>query len=424
VLAPNQFVAFFKTQPAPGNLIAYNHTGGRLPGKINLNTINDVETFRALCDAQDANGFNPTVFTFAAALGAGSGFNTFTITGPSGSIVNGRTNGLDWAIAPGTLLEIRDPTFGNENVVVTGVAPVAGGSQVTFAPGLQLAHPPGTQITVDNVSMAFNNFISSRDGGLVGTTVHQPRPILPLSAGVVEHNVAAGRPSWQYPNARGFPYNAPTAVLGLSVDDTLLRRPLTIGTTVNTEPRLFEQGLPMTSHPYRRFEMLTKMFNNITNRSNTFAVFLTVGYFEVLQDLTGTAATNPYFGHYRLLGQEIGRADGRHKRHRMFAIVDRSTIASWVEKQNTDLQRFNPQYSYDVATGVKLSAPMIAPGPPPTPMPAPPALPATYNAPTPLLGNNVIDPRKSYLEAPGSVLNPYPFGNGPPPAVLHWSIIE
>src|SRR5262249_10596532 len=33
--------------------------GGRIPGRVNLNTVWDPETFRALCDAGPSNGFKP-----------------------------------------------------------------------------------------------------------------------------------------------------------------------------------------------------------------------------------------------------------------------------------------------------------------------------------------------------------------------------
>ncbi|MBL8795800.1 MAG: hypothetical protein JNM56_17985 [Planctomycetia bacterium] len=66
-------------------------------------------------------------------------------------------------------------------------------------------------------------------------------------------------------------------------------------------------------HPYMKYEMLRKVANNITTRSNVFAVFLTVGFFEV------NAAGQPI--------AEVRRNEGRHVRHRMFAVVDRSSMS-------------------------------------------------------------------------------------------------
>ncbi len=81
--------------------------------------------------------------------------------------------------------------------------------------------------------------------------------------------------------------------------------------------RLFETGAA-ADHPYQRLELLTKIYDRLTVRSNAFAVWMTVGFFEVHTDqATGRD----------VLGTEIGKAQGLEVRHRFFFVLDRTRLA-------------------------------------------------------------------------------------------------
>jgi hypothetical protein len=61
------------------------------------------------------------------------------------------------------------------------------------------------------------------------------------------------------------------------------------------------------------------MGNLATNRSNVFAVWITVGYFEALPTLPGASSPDGY-----QLGAEKGSDTGAIERHRAFYMFDRS----------------------------------------------------------------------------------------------------
>lgn len=287
-LAPGQFIAYLPN-PAlvgPGTILAFTHETGSRFGKINLNTVNDLRTFKALCDAEPVNGFNPAVGAYAAS-------NNFNVAGylSGTTLFSQAASGNHWSLSVGSILEINDPVNGPENVSVIAINPTA-------TPGVyQVAHSAptyanliGSPIHIDYVASVFNNLVASRDA--------QPRPFKPMGSGYAP-------PSAQYP-------------LGQGMEDTVMRT-----NPNNPLMRLFEVGLPGQTSPYRGFEMLSKIWNNSTTRSNTFAVWITVGYFEV--------DTN------NRLGIEIDRTIGRHKRHRMFAIVDRTVLDNWTSRVNYDM---------------------------------------------------------------------------------------
>jgi hypothetical protein len=124
-------------------------------------------------------------------------------------------------------------------------------------------------------------------------------------------------PFWSL--ATGLYPAADTQYANFGINNTLLRS-ATAGGAGNTQ-RLFETlsggfNTAGSTTPYSRYQLLSKIFNNVTTRSNVFGVWLTVGFFEVTDDTQVPVQ----------LGAEIGRSENRNIRHRMFAIVDRSNL--------------------------------------------------------------------------------------------------
>lgn len=210
--------------------------GGRVPGRININTIQDQRVWRALFDAQGYNGFDETGF------------------------VDNLWNQL----------------------MATRTANIADRYAVGIATPFKCPIPAAT--VHDN-------------GAAVGD-----RPFLPFGVSTI----TAGS---------GNTFNA-----GTGIDDTLLRR-VPAGSGL---PAAFLPSAP-TTHPYQQAEALRKILNNTTTVSHTFAVWITVGYFEVESETlpTGwpTGLPAPV-----VLGKEYYLNAPGDTRRKFFALVDRSNI--------------------------------------------------------------------------------------------------
>ena len=195
------------------------YVNGRVPGKVNINTLWDPDVFLAVCDAQASNSFY-----------GGS-------TTPDANVQNVFT----------AMIQSRSPSLGNG-------------------------------VNAPQISQGDKPFKSFGIGAAPGGDALDP----------------------------GFPSGAAATLRG--INDTLLRS--------NAGQPLFVPNVAGVTHPYQQNELLTKAYNNLTTHSNTFAVFLTVGFFEVTDETTRPVK----------LGAEIGAADGKYIRHRMFAIVDRTNL--------------------------------------------------------------------------------------------------
>ncbi len=194
------------------------HVAGRVPGKININTIWDPEVFLALCDPQASNGF-----------------------------------------APSSIANLSNPS---------------------------------------DINTVFGKLLASRTPGYSSNTLlYNDQPFTSYAAfGQPSTSADAQHPVLQFPN-------------GFGLQNTIFRR------AVGSTDRLFD--VTSAAHPYQKNELLNKISSNITTRSNVFAVWLTVGFFEVKDPTTLPEK----------LGKELGIDQGYNVRHQMFAIVDRSALA-------------------------------------------------------------------------------------------------
>ena len=88
-------------------------------------------------------------------------------------------------------------------------------------------------------------------------------------------------------------------------------------------------SLDLRQHPYWRTEHLQRIINQTTVRTHQYAVWITIGFFEVTrQGDLGMFATNPQLA-FDIMGPEIGSATGKTTRFRGFYLVDRLQLSGF-----------------------------------------------------------------------------------------------
>jgi hypothetical protein len=167
-------------------------------------------------------------------------------------------------------------------------------------------------------------FLKARDSRYVSGIGFSPDP----TTGLFVPGTANARPF------RGFDAIGPaaTSTTDSPLENTILRSlPLNAGTNPNESRRLFEVGLngsehfgPLVDettvgndplHPSARYRLLSKILNNVTTRSNSFGVFVTVQYYEAAEVSSDVANVNAI---------RIGGRLDDTPTHRGYFVVDRT----------------------------------------------------------------------------------------------------
>ena len=86
------------------------------------------------------------------------------------------------------------------------------------------------------------------------------------------------------------------------------------------------------ANPYFHYQNIQKLSNLVTTRSNVYAVWITVGYFEVSRVPVDTGHPDGW-----ALGAEMGLDSGKVERHRAFYIIDRSLPVAFQRGQDNNV---------------------------------------------------------------------------------------
>lgn len=84
-------------------------------------------------------------------------------------------------------------------------------------------------------------------------------------------------------------------------------------------------------NPFFRYQSLARLSNLVTTRSNVYAVWITLGYFEVTSGVVDDAHPDGYY-----LGAELGSGGGTVTRHRGFYLIDRSIPVGFIRGQDVN----------------------------------------------------------------------------------------
>ncbi len=202
---------------------------------------------------------------------------------------------------------------------------------------------PSNAVPPSNASSAFNYDVNGNVWNMTGDpAVNNQVPTASLSRPAVD---LTSIPITTGPNATN-PYQASSIVTsaGATVPNLSgspwIVAPVTLGSSVALDGTTTDGTMsppapaPAASydqrdHPYYRSEWLQKIANLTTVRTHQFAVWVTVGFFEVTRaGNPALAASSPGLA-YDQFGLELGKLDGKNIRYRAFFLLDRTKVGGF-----------------------------------------------------------------------------------------------
>ena len=166
------------------------------------------------------------------------------------------------------------------------------------------------------------------------------------STAIMPGTTGAGKPLW-------WMYSGHNISLAHYIGSTTVTSQITYGGGTVDAIRVKDTDYRNTDrNPFFRYQLYTKLSNTITTRSNVYAIWVTVGYFECERVQPGTIYP-VQFGHvnaneftskhrypdgYRIL-RELGSDNGETQRHRAFAILDRTIPVGFLRGENLNVDR-------------------------------------------------------------------------------------
>jgi hypothetical protein len=175
-------------------------------------------------------------------------------------------------------------------------------------------------------STTWTDFVTSRRGGASANILDTPDPSVPTE---FAHPFRSFGGAFMVPKLTSDPLQP---INNREINATLLREGATAGQPLfgGTSTNAYNNT---DRNPYFRYQGVQRLANLVTTRSNVFAVWITVGYFEVEPVATAhptwtaaqiQAAIQSTFPDGYCLGRELGIDTGEVERHRAFYIIDRT----------------------------------------------------------------------------------------------------